>query len=96
MRLISSELQSLVDTPQINTSVNVNVYGGTVQPGYVGQVNNTIGVKNLLLSYIKRRAYAIVIIVVVLMLLVTTSLFTDFGLNIGQYVYNQLSSFLGF
>ena len=47
---------------------------------------------NVIKNYFKRRALSIVFSVIVLMILVTTSLFTDFGLNIGQAILD----FLGF
>ena len=52
--------------------------------------------KNLALAYLKKRAVNVIFMVIVLMLLVTTSLFTDFGLNVGEAIYQKLSSLLGF
>lgn len=101
MRLISNELKSIIDSSsQQGTSVNINVYGGTTgynRPVNVGQINNINGgVKDLLVTYFKRRAVAVIFMVIVLMLLVTTSLFTDMGLNIGQVIFNAVSNFLGY
>ena len=47
-------------------------------------------------EYLKRRSVTVIIGVIVLMLLVTTSVFTDFGLNIGAWFYYSLKSLLAF
>lgn len=51
---------------------------------------------NMMVTYLKRRAVSIVIIVVVFMLLVTSTVFTDFGLNVGSMLYSNAAKFLGF
>lgn len=59
----------------------------------IGTNSNTGKIQgNVIKNYFKRRALSIVFSVIVLMILVTTSLFTDFGLNIGQAILD----FLGF
>lgn len=59
----------------------------------IGTNSNTGKIQgNMIKNYFKRRALSIVFSVIVLMILVTTSLFTDFGLNIGQAILD----FLGF
>ena len=89
MVLISRELQSLLVSNSSTVNVNVNnMYGNEGQ--LQSRVNSSRD--NLLRSYVKRRALSIVFSVIVLMILVTTSLFTDFGLNIGQAILD----FLGF
>lgn len=98
MILISRELKSLLDAPDISTTVNA--YGhdyNTGTYGRVGQINNSIGKpligsKEFFKLYLKRRAFSLILLAAVLILLVTTSLFTDLGLNIGQAILN----FLGF
>ena len=92
MKLISNELQSLLQQNTTGTQVNMNVGGGTTGYAYgrgmnMGSVNNIQGnQKYLLTAYLKRRAWAIIITVVVIMLLLTSSIFTDFGFDIGDYI----------
>ena len=52
--------------------------------------------RKILVEYFKRRAVGIIYMVVVLILLVTTSIFTDLGFNIGEFIFEKISSFLGF
>ena len=54
--------------------------------------NNCLTLKN----YFKSRAVAITITVAILLLLVTTSVFTDFGLNIGRFVFDVFKNILAF
>lgn len=61
-----------------------------------GNAKTVIPSSNIMVTYLKRRAVSIVIIVVVFMLLVTSSVFTDFGLNIGSMIYQTAAEFLGF
>ena len=49
----------------------------------------------MLALYFKERSVSIVIIITVLILLVSTSVFTDFGLNIGEFLYDLFMNLLG-
>lgn len=51
---------------------------------YVMNYQNNMPQKALIMSYFKKRAYAVIVIVVVVFLLIGSSVFTDFGLNIGE------------
>lgn len=88
---ISRELKSLVQQGQVNVTVTSNSYGGVVGQGKVQNSNS-----NILVTYLKRRAVSIVIIIAVFMLLVTSTVFTDFGLNLGKMIYQYAAKFLGF
>lgn len=103
MKLISNELKYLVDRQNMTgTSVNINVGGGTTGYAFgngvnVGQVNNINGgVKSLLFEYFKLRAKALVFIVIVVILLIQSTVFTDFGLNIGEAIFDWVKNFLGY
>lgn len=61
-----------------------------------GNAQTVIPSSNIMVTYLKRRAISIVIIVAVFMLLVTSSVFTDFGLNIGSMLYQTAAKFFGF
>lgn len=89
--LISSELQQIMRQSQ---QMNMRPGGPMMQ----GQQYRQTGAmnQNIILTYLKRRAVSIVIIVVVFMLLVTSSVFTDFGLNIGNMLYQNAAKFMGF
>lgn len=90
---ISRELKSLVRSGQMNSrnaSGSYNMCGGS-RPMQAGAQN-----PNIMLAYVKRRAVSIVIIIAVFMLLVTSTVFTDFGLNIGNMIYQKAASLLGF
>lgn len=51
---------------------------------YVMNYQNNMPQKALIMSYFKKRAYAVIVIVVVVFLLIGSSVFADFGLNIGE------------
>lgn len=87
---ISSELRSLVNAGQVGMPMTNNAFGGIGMPTQVANTNS-----NLILTYFKRRIVSIVLIVVVFMLLVTSTVFTDFGLNIGNMLYRYATKFLG-
>lgn len=87
---ISSELRSLVNAGQVGMPMTNNAFGGIGMPTQVTNTNS-----NLILTYFKRRIVSIVLIVVVFMLLVTSTVFTDFGLNIGNMLYRYATKFLG-
>lgn len=87
---ISSELRSLVNAGQVGMPMMNNAFGGIGMPTQVANTNS-----NLILTYFKRRIVSIVLIVVVFMLLVTSTVFTDFGLNIGNMLYRYATKFLG-
>lgn len=87
---ISSELRSLVNAGQVGMPMMSNAFGGIGMPNQVANTNS-----NLILTYFKRRIVSIVLIVVVFMLLVTSTVFTDFGLNIGNMLYRYVTKFLG-
>lgn len=83
--LISRELQSILNSGQFGGFTN----GATgVQ---AGQSN-----RNIILMYLKRRSVSIVVIVAVFMLLVTSTVFTDFGFDIGNMIYRFAAKLLGF
>lgn len=42
--------------------------------------------KSYLLIYLRKRAVSIVLTVIIIILLLTSSVFTDFGFNIGDYI----------
>lgn len=93
MKLISRELQSLVSQNSMTTNVNMNVGGGTTGYAYgrgynAGSMQNQQGItqKQLLIAYLKRRSISIIITVAVIIILLTSSIFTDFGFNIGDYI----------
>lgn len=88
---ISSELRSLVSNVQTNGQISQD-RNFTATTG----INLMQSKKNLLVEYFKRRAVGIIYMVVVLILLVTTSIFTDLGFNIGELIFEKVSSFLGF
>jgi hypothetical protein len=88
---ISSELRSLVFNVQTSGQISQD-RNFTATTG----VNLMQNKKNLLVEYFKRRAVGIIYMVVVLILLVTTSIFTDLGFNIGEFIFEKISSFLGF
>lgn len=88
---ISSDLKSLVNAGQVNVTMTSGSAGYGQGPVQVGTTNS-----NIMLKYFKRRAVSIVVIVVVFMLLVTSTVFTDFGLDIGSMIYRQAAKFLGF
>lgn len=85
---ISNELKSLVRGGQLG-AVN-SQYAG--MPGMQMPTPN----RNIMLMYLKRRAVGIVLVVVVFMLLITSTVFTDFGLNIGNMIYRYAAKLLGF
>lgn len=87
---ISSELRSLVNAGQVGATMTNNAFGGIGMPTQVANTNS-----DLILTYFKRRIVSIVLIVVVFMLLVTSTVFTDFGLNIGNMLYRYATKFLG-
>ena len=58
-------------------------------------VNNTVTSSILLKEYFKRRIVNIVLIIVVVIILLTSTVFTDFGLNIGQYILDIFNSLVG-
>lgn len=90
--LVSNELRSLLGLGNATSAAprgGYNRYGGTAQ-FQTGMTNS-----NVALAYLKRRAVGVVLIVAVFMLLVTSTVFTDFGLNIGQMVYSWVSGLLG-
>lgn len=88
---ISRELRSLVSNVQTNGQISQG-RNFTATAG----VNLMQNKKNLLVEYFKRRVVGIIYMVVVLILLVTTSIFTDLGFNIGEFIFEKASSFLGF
>ena len=88
---ISRELRSLVSNVQTNGQISQD-RNFTATTG----INLMQSKKNLLVEYFKRRAVGIIYMVVVLILLVTTSIFTDLGFNIGEFIFEKASSFLGF
>ena len=103
MKLISNELKYLVDKQNMSgTSVNVNIGGGTTGYAYgrgynAGQIDNINGgVKSLIFEYFKIRAKVLVFIVVVVILLVQSTVFTDFGINIGVAIFEWVKNFLGY
>ena len=81
--LISRELRSLVAEQMNNNGQDANFQATTGQ----NLMSNT---KLFILEYFKRRAVVIVITVVIMILLLGTSIFTDFGLNFGQFVLDKL------
>lgn len=85
---ISNELKSLVNAGQVSYTLTSGAVHGQAQFGQSNQ--------NIMLMYLKRRAVNIVLTVVVFMLLVTSTVFTDFGLDVGNMIYQQAAKFLGF
>jgi hypothetical protein len=93
MKLISNELVSLLNTTTTTNNIQVNtIYGSQ------GNTSNTVSnqTKNLLVAYFKRRAVGIIYVIVVLVLLLTTSIFTDLGFNVGEFILRCFKSILGF
>ena len=80
---ISNELRDIVANHK-NTWQDRN-FQATTGRNLVQEENQKFG-KNLLITYIKRRAFSIILTVVVLVVLVTTTVFTKCGLNIGEAV----------
>lgn len=85
---ISRELQSIVNAGAVSYTVTSGSMPGQMQIGNQNQ--------NIILTYLKRRAVSIVLIVVVFMLLVTSTVFTDFGLDVGNMIYRNAAKLLGF
>ena len=83
MKLISRELQSLV---QQNNMVSMQGRQGHLNARMQQPRQN-----NLLIAYFKRRALGIIFTVVVIILLLTSSIFTDFGFNIGDMILSWFS-----
>ena len=48
------------------------------------------------LAYIKRRAVSLIIIVVVIIVLCMSTVISDFGVNIGEFIFDYCSKVLGF
>ena len=87
MRLISNELASLIRQQGVQgTQVNMYRYGGTQTQGYIGTQGNIQENRLTIGKYFKRRTIAIVFDIAVLIILLTSSVFTDFGFRIGEYV----------
>lgn len=82
---ISSELKSIANKNQVNVSVStVGDRRNLAQPQ--GVINNK---GSLLIEYCKKRVIVLVLFTVCAIVL-TSSLFTDFGMNVGMYILNWL------
>lgn len=78
---ISSELRSIANQGQVNITVTSNTNGGVVGQGTTK--------KNLLIEYAKKRSVALVLFTACTILL-TSSVFTDFGINVGEFILHWL------
>lgn len=85
-RFISSELAQLARLGQVNI-VATTGSPETMAQGNVGTFNNK---KDFLLKYFKARSVSMILLAVCVMLLLGSSIFTDFGLNVGQAILDWL------
>ncbi len=89
--LISTELRNIVIKMGSGTNVEINHWGNVgINSGKLHQVQKvktTSG--SILTEYLKARVFSLIYLVVALILL-TSSLFTDCGLNVGNFIFKYL------
>lgn len=80
---ISSELKVIANRNQVNVAVRNNAQVGIQAQGVLNSKSS------LLKEYCKKRAVSLALFAVCTIVL-TSSLFTDFGMNVGMYILNWL------